>query len=140
MSTLIDSVKRLERAGSANSKATDKLREAASNLAEWIADRVPTSVELPRGYMVSRLRSGVGSRLFLETPGKPGEYGTSYSEYLNGFGGCLHGDFTCPTPKPSREAVLQFAKDVSEGLLDEITEWLEKRAKEDAEATETLGN
>ena len=144
MSSIVDSLKRLERAGSERSRATEKLREAAAAVALEIIRHVPPGVELPGWYVVRRLTSNVGSEFFLVLPGfhEPGSWENGGPEsadaYIDGTGGYLHGDFSCSIPAPSRAALLRFAADIAGGLLGEIADFIEKRNAEDARATECL--
>lgn len=138
MSNIISAVKRLERAGSENSRTTQKLFEAARQVAELIKDMVPAGARLPRGYYVKKVHSNVGSCSFLcrDFPGDyPGEVKT---HYIDGIGEYLHRDIHCWIPGQDRNTVLKFAEDVATGLLDEIAEWLEKRNTEAQKLAETL--
>lgn len=136
--SIINAVKRLERAGSENSRATQKLFEAAAKVAELIENMVPVGAELPRGYYVKKVRSNLGSALFL-CHEVMGEYGPEI-RYVDGIGGYLHGDFHCHVPSQDRATVMKFAEDVAGGLLDEIAEWLEARATKADVAAEVLEN
>jgi len=129
---IINSLKRLERAGNENSRATQKLFKAANDVAAFIEEAVPFECELPRGYRIEKVRSNVGSASFLV---KEGEFGC---DYIDGIGGYLHGDFHCWIPEQKRSAILQFAEDIATGLLDEIAEFLEKRADKSLSAAEVL--
>jgi hypothetical protein len=71
------------------------------------------------------MRSNVASEYFLVY-----NYGYIEEEFIDGIGSYLHGDFNCFTPEITREMALRFAKDISEGLLDEIAEFLEKSTHE----------
>lgn len=141
---IVNSLKRLERAGSAASRASEKLFEAALDVAGEIEKNVENAdavgVNLPRGYHVFRQKSNIGSCLFLSrfTGEFDEQYGYPKSESIDGTGGYLHGDFHSEAPEATRESVLQFAKDVSEGLLDEIAEFLEKRTAVSDSATDKL--
>lgn len=130
MSNTINALKRLERAGSAISRATQKLFEAASIVAAEIEDACPTNVRLPRGYRVERYRSNVGAEYFLTHDAGLDEYGCQRSDFVDGTGGYLHGDFSCPIPAQTRRGVMRFAEDIATGLLDEIAAFLEARTKE----------
>ena len=139
MAEIIDSLKRLERAGSEHSRATEKLHEAVRVVARLVEEIVPDGMELPRGYQVRAVSSNVGTETFLTRWGYAGEdYDEPGDAYVDGTGGYLHGDFSCPIPAQSRGVSLAFAHDVATGWLTELAEWLEKRAAEDAEATATL--
>lgn len=130
-----DAIARLQRAGDENSKATKKLHEAARNVADLIEQNAPVNVTLPRGYKVLRYKSNVGSQLFLKS-GHTDEYGDG--DMVDGCGCYLHGDFNCWIPAQTRECSLQFARDVAEGLLDEIAAFIEARKTESEKAAETL--
>ena len=122
MSDVINALKRLERAGASNSKSTKKLFEAAETAAHAIKQIVPEGVELPRGYCVIEHKSNVGYASFL-VHGSEEE-----SEYIDGIGTYLHGDFHCEIPAQTRRGCLEFAEDIASGLLDEIAAFLEQRA------------
>jgi len=85
-------------------------------------------MDLPRGYRVVEITSNVGCWPFL----------TRGQHYINGEDRYLHGDFRCFIPKPPREAVLRFARDIADGLLEEIAQALEARAKESDTAAGAL--
>jgi hypothetical protein len=141
---IINAALRLERAGGENSRATEKLHVAARKVADLIEGLAPVGVDLPRGYIVIRERSNVGSALFLKLyrgqDKHAAEYGVNqrHSYWIDGTGGYLHGDFHCEIPNQSRDGSLMFAKDVAEGLLDEIAEFLEQRAAQSDQATADL--
>lgn len=135
---VINAVKRLERAGSENSRATKKLHEAVRTVADFICDQVPRGVTLPRGYFTQRVHSNIGGETFLYLGTLYLGTGEDEAVGIDTTGGYLHGDFNCPMPGQTRAGSLQFAKDVAEGLLDEIAVWLEQRASESDSATKTL--
>lgn len=130
-----DAVARLNRAGDENSKATKKLHLAVSVVAGLIEDSCPLNVSLPRGYMVVKFKSNVGSARFLRT-NHVDEY--DYNEYVDGLGSYLHGDFNTYIPAQTREVSLKFARDVAEGLLDEISDFLEARKAESLQSVQAL--
>lgn len=138
--SIIDTIKRLERARSGGSRAGATVRQAAADVARFIMDSVPIGSDLPRGYgTIERRSSTGGSATFLVSPpGDPDECGNRVSHYINGWDGYLHGDFRCELREPSRECVLDFARDIAEGLLDEIAAWLDARAAEDEAAAAQL--
>lgn len=127
--SVINAVKRLERVGSENSKATKKLFQAATAVAELIEEVAPVGVTLPRGYKVVERRSKLAPCLFLVN--KDGEY-------IDGIGQHLHGDFHCWIPEQRREVILDFAADIADGLLNEIADFIEQLAMESNKATEVL--
>ena len=138
MTSTIDALKRLERAGDSQSRATEKLHKAAFAIALVIEKKVPDGVDLPRGYRVIREHSNVGSDLFLVLERGTDDYGEPMSYWIDGTGGYLHGDFHAKIPAQTREGSLQFAEDIATGLLDDIAEFLEQRAAKEAEATQSL--
>ena len=134
MSDIMSAVKRLERAGAENSRATKKLHESVRRVAALIEESCPNNVTLPRGYRVVNIKSNIGNGDFLVTSA-PGEYGEEVV-YIDGYGGYFHGDFNCWIPGQTRSVSLQFAKDVAEGLLDEIGDFLEARQQKTDRAAE----
>ncbi|RJO63152.1 MAG: hypothetical protein C4542_00470 [Dehalococcoidia bacterium] len=126
---IINSLKRLERAGTEHSRATKKLFAAAREVAIFIENIAPIGVQLPQGYVVRKINSNIGSEKFLVR---------DETDYIDGIGGYLHNDFSCWIPLPTRIAVLNFANDVSAGLLNEIADFLVQRTLEDDTATATL--
>lgn len=114
MSNVIDALKRLERWGSEDSKATQKLRDAASSLAAHISTLVPSDTELPRGY--SARQYGNAASLYLWEPDD------------NDWASVAH----------TRDNALDFAEDIATGLLDELAAWLEQRTGESDGAAATL--
>lgn len=118
---IITALKRLERAGSENSRATKKLHAAAETVAGAIINSVPDHMVgelLPRDYRVVCHTSNVGKTYFLVREGEE-------HYYIDGFGGYLHGDFHVFIPPQKREGSLLFAKDIADNLLDMIAEHVE---------------
>ncbi len=141
--TLIDSLKRLERAGSENSRATAKLHQAVREVADLIEHTVPHNVMLPWGYIVEDRESNIGATTLLfrrsdeydEWTGKP------ILECVDYDGGrWLHGDFNADMTGygQTREVSLRFAADIASGLLDEIATFIEARGSEAEEAAKHL--
>lgn len=137
---LLAAVKRLEKAGEENSQATARVHKASAWVAKWIEDHVPAGVELPRGYRLRMVRSNMGLAKFLTLPFvMQTQFEPVDCEYwIDGVGGYLHGDYYCGIPGQTREGSLQFAKDVGDGLVDEISQFLEDRAKQSVQAAEIL--
>lgn len=140
-------INRLQRAGADSSRATKKLHEAADQAALMVIEALPRELVsafdpdhgvqdsiLPRGYYVQRVRSNVGSALYLMSRS---------DEWIGGqgtLGGYLHGDFHASTGEQTREGSLRFAKDVAEGWLDELSAFLEAAAAKETAAAEVLEN
>ncbi len=112
---VINALKRLERAGSEESRATAKLREAAGAIADHIAELIPDAegIVLPYGYVVEGYNDS----------------GT-YLRYLR--------DAYANTTGATRDDSLQFARDIADGWLDALGSWLEQRSSESAEAVAVL--
>jgi hypothetical protein len=131
---VINAVKRLERAGSENSRATQKLFEAASKVAGLVEKMAPDSVKLPRGYKVIYASANIGGCHFLIR----GDEEEENADFIDGIGEYLYGDFNCFIPNQTRRSVLKFAEDIAGGWLDEVAAFLEERAKKSDENSETL--
>lgn len=103
--SIINSLKRLERAGMELSRTNEKLRQAAQEVAERIVDiAYDEMIRLPWGYHVENRKL--------------------YAPYTDGF--------TTLEPIDSRTAlpiIQKFARDVANGLLDAIAETIEQSAK-----------
>ena len=134
----IDALKRLERAGSENSRTTQKLREASVVVADTVVRAVEAAqaegVELPRGYAVIDQYSNVGC--FTQLRNDDGE--TLNSDCATAGEEYLHGDFNRTFKVVGRDGILQFAADIADGLLDEIAVFLEERAAKEVAATQQL--
>ena len=130
--SVINALKRLERAGAESSITTLKLREAVRDLAAAIATDLDSIAHdcpegqyawtLPRGYTLEPLRNG--ALLCAPTDG-----GTDRAELLNS---------TPIVVPPSRTAALQFAHDIATGWLDELAQWVEDRTEDAGEAADVL--
>lgn len=123
---IINSLKRLERAGSEQSRTTEKLREAARVLGEHVVSQLPADVQLGAnvyGYYeeVDRMlpRNIVIDR----------QCQLAYWDHIIG---------RYVAVDSSREMALRFAHDIADGWLNELAAWLEERAAEDAAATQTI--
>jgi len=146
MSDLINAVKRLGRVGGEHSRATEKLHEAARTVAAVIKEQVPRHVMLPRGYCNYGLEhwsgyDGHGQLLVKYSPKREGEKpqiqfwidsGSDWTEQTEEY------QVRFNILPQSRKGSLEFAKDVAEGLLDEIAVFLETRAQEAERAASVL--
>lgn len=113
--SIINSVKRLERAGSEFSKTTEKLKEAAIETANYIVNQFRTifpsmeefeKYELVRGYCIVKLSNGVV------------------------LGYSADGMMFLLNEIISRDMALRFSVDIANGLLKEIAILLEDRTDE----------
>lgn len=135
--SVINALKRLERAGSENSRAIKKLHEAAAKAAQAIIDAVPIHMVgewLPRDYRVVCHRSNVSRAYFLVRETESENY------YIDGLGGYLHGDLGTWIPGQKREGSLLFAKDVSDNLLGMIAQHIEESMAKITTAADILEN
>jgi len=128
MATIIDSVKRLERSGAENSRATQKLRDAAEKLAKHCEDLIDDTmcgVSLPRGYVVE---GRDGSRYLMSRRVRADDYdgGDFRSAYY---------EAGVTTP---REDLLILAADVAEGWLDELATFFDQRGAESTSAADVI--
>ena len=128
--SVIDDLKRLERAGSESSKTVGKLIDAAESVVFLIIDTVRPSllnrkIQLPMDYCVYLLE------------GEEEEWGTRLHHALSKGRHCFYsGD-----PEENgmgRDVALVIAKDVAEGLIGKIAEMVEAQAKKDIEITKQL--
>ena len=127
-------LERLEKAGTACRDSLAHLEEAAATIAAKIIGACPVGVQLPRAYRIDRVRTNVGSELFLTCESSTSEE----IDWIDGYGGYLHGDFNSFVPGPTRRGLIQFASDIRSGLLNEIADWLEKREAEARECSAAL--
>ncbi len=133
--SMIDSLNRLQRAGSEHSRATAKLHESVRDVADLIERTVPHGVLLPRGYIVHDMSSNIGSTtLLFRRTGTYDEWTGDEEEQCIDYNGgrYLHGDFGTDVSgyRQTRASSLRFAADVADVLLDEIAAFLTARAQE----------
>lgn len=144
--SIIDSLKRLERSGQENSRATKKLKESANELADFIIESAPCKVVLPMGYKVDKVvyhdhykmqDPRDGWDYCLMTPYKfDNQFACGYDVLgVKRDGTTTYGTYLRIA---SRETVLKFAKDISDGLLDKIADFLDKLKTQAEKATQTL--
>ena len=109
--SIIDDIKRLERIGSEDSKTTQKIIEAAHNVADLLIEIMPKGVTLPKQYHIH------GVILFKSIEGE---------------------DYLINSPKSGRTEGLVFAHDIATGLLYEFAEFLQKEVDYDKKAVHKL--
>ena len=140
--SIINSLKRLERVGNETSRVTAKLKTACNEVAKKIVEIMKSKcedakkdyypgefpqVQLPRGYRVILIDTENDYRWTLIRKTQDEWQDHPYDRSL----AYMPNDMT-------RGDALQFAKDISEGLLDEIAEWVEKKKLESEEALKTI--
>lgn len=138
MTDVISALKRLQRAGSEESRASQKLREAASVVATRIeVTLLPALQATRRSYPEERVLGIPGTDYTVvyrrdadtEWAELRLDYATLYEP------GYALADPYSPAP---HEVALRFARDVAEGLLDKVAALLETLAAESDAATSTL--
>lgn len=133
--SVVDALKRLERAGSENSRSTEKLREAARVVAGQVTLAVIAgdneNVMLPRLYQVI-VNDNNQYVLFKMRPATDEDRWDEYctDEYKR--------VETVEYHFAPRAAVLNFAADIADGLLDEIAAFLEERSQANEQAAQVL--
>ena len=140
--SIINSLKRLVRVGSETSIVTHKLRIACNEVAKKIVEIMKSKcedaekegcssefvqVQLPRGYRLILIDTK-DTKLWTIINHSQDEFiHHPYNRSL----GYMSGDMT-------RGDALQFAKDIAEGLLDEITEVMESEKNHMSDATKEI--
>jgi hypothetical protein len=129
MADIIDSLKRLERFGSENSKTTQKLIDAAAELSRLIV-----------GYFGPCEDGTIAAKAEHDYENSKRKYKTAWVHNYSICSGklCFQGDrgiqLGYEYVAKNRENALRFSKDVAAGLLEGITATLEKRSTETEEA------
>ncbi len=122
--SVVDSLKRLERAGSKDSAQTAKLVGAVEALAAHLGAYIPEDETLPRDYRL-----------------------VAYTDYSQPVGGAKRREWHLQRWDYDhqrwegtnwRESALLVARDVATGWLGELAAWLEERTTQDTTAVETL--
>lgn len=113
--SVIDSLKRLERAGSEHSETNIKLRQAAKDLAIHLAKIMPEEIE-----PIDALWCQVGRHDVVV------------------FSGNDHADYLLSYELPDLYGAREFARAVADGLLGLVADELERQVTEDRAATEDL--
>lgn len=124
-------IEELQSAADARKASEEALRNAAHALALKVEQVAPEGVTLPRGYCVIRIRSNVGSDVFLSATG-------SESGFIDGIGGYLHGDFHAMVEEADYDTLLKFVDDVANGWLDELHAFLRARTDKASKGAEIL--
>lgn len=122
--SIIDSLKRLERAGGEFSRATEKLRDSAVVVADKILEMTEplyagkqdwgSAVALPEGLEIHFIGDG-------KTPVLTFDHYTAWSPLSSRVA-----DSRNESDPASREDVLRFARMIADGYLGRLAEWLEK--------------
>lgn len=123
--SVVDALKRLERAGSEQSRLTEKLLDAAHILSQHVVEHLPHDVQLGANvYGAEMVECPLPRNIAIDR-----QWQLAYWDHM--IGRYLAVDY-------NREIALRFAADIADGWLDELAEWLEQRAAEDEAAAETI--
>jgi len=119
---IVNALQRLDRAGDEASKANEKLKAAAVQVAQHIAAKVGGYAErgfltLPRGYSLSAHAVKENGPLCLKSD-------------LRGY--------IFDEEHITAESALHLARDIANGWLEDVTAYLEARTQEAERAAETL--
>ena len=120
--TIMNSLKRLERAGSEHSKAAEKLKQATVDVAGTIARILHETGITADGLGGVQLPGRIGYTWF------EGPVLEMYSE----------DSVETLSAEPSRAACLAFAEALAGGWLDELAGWLEQQTDKDEAAREHI--
>lgn len=123
--SIIDSLKRLERAGEEFSRSTEKLRKSASVVADKILEMTEplydgkqdwgSAVWLPEGLEIHFIGAG-------KAPVLTFDHYTAWAPLSSRVA-----DGRNESDPASRQDILRFSKMIADGYLDRLAEWLEKK-------------
>jgi len=116
--SIINSLKRLERLGSENSRLTQKAKDAANEIETRITSILPKHTPLPKNYVI--LNSN-GTYLTKRCSENEPESIMNFFDGIETLG--------MPVYNGTRQTILDFAEDIANGLLDDFSDFLEKRNK-----------
>lgn len=133
MSDVISSLKRLERAGSENSKATEKLIAAAGAVAYTIAEMIPAACFGADDFSANCY----SDNCFVLARANTLDLIVDAENWRTGVRKVYLGQMD-HTVDADRDHALQFAAQIAEGLLDELAECLEAMGQASEKATEML--
>lgn len=120
--SLVDSVARLDSAGSEHSKSTVKLRLATDKVLTWIKNNLPVGIQLPCGCKL--YPSGEFERLTLTNPPN---LGTSVMEFRITIG-----------QQHSLSQLHYFSRLIADGFLDQLSERLEEDSRQFNDTTQKI--
>lgn len=128
--SLINSLKRLERAGEENSATIQKLKEATEKVAKKLDELIRPNMTFP--YLDDSFHKIVRSLYYFD-----GNLIWDYDREAQPY--TFHDYDLLPKDRyVSRKLALDFAKAIADGMLDEIADWIEKKTKQNQEAIEKL--
>jgi hypothetical protein len=119
--SIINSLKRLERLGSENSRLTQKAREAANDIEDKITELMPEGISLPKNYKIID-KNGAKYLIQQEKYYGAKANGTIIKEDEEGYI-----DYGYRVNDGTRGVILEFAQDIANGLLEEFADFMQKR-------------
>lgn len=131
--SIIDAVKRLERAGDANSEANQKLHDAVVVVADFLIETIPVGVKFDLHYDNGELLSW--SEVEYSRPWNGDLYDGRQLRTAMGVLRPGQGFNTC-NYLPKRETEQMFARSIAEGLIERVLEAVEKATTEVVADTE----
>ena len=116
-----EAFEKLVSAAEKDARVTDSLRRAACRVAAMVEERVPAGVWLPWDYEVvdSAIEGGFRAKFLVKHHRGENEFYVDSDDKDN----------PAWIPAQTREGVMEFAQDLADGWLDELAEFLEKRAQ-----------
>jgi hypothetical protein len=133
--SIINAVKRLERAGDANSKANQKLHAAVVTVADFLIDTIPVGIKFDKHYDNGELLSW--SEVEVARPWNGDLYGGR--QLRTGMGVLRPGQgFVSCNYLPERDTEQMFARSIAEGLIERVLEAVEKATSEAVADTERV--
>ena len=116
-----EALEKLISAAEKDAKVTDSLRRVACRVAAMVEERVPAEIWLPWDYEVVdvAIEGGFRSKFLVKHHERGGEFFVDSNDKGNPLW----------IPAQTKEGVLEFAQDLAGGWLDELAEFLEKRAQ-----------
>lgn len=150
--SVINALKRLERIGDESSRVTEKLKQACTQVAEKILKSVPFSEtdikNLPRGYSIhvieveEQYSGSAPFSSYYEYLIKDDIYWINNSDYWvkPKYNNQMRLNKAFNVEMQTRVGCLEFAADISNGLLNEIADWLEERKTESEKAITVIEN
>ena len=127
-----DAIDRLIAAATGAKATRIRLREAVEKVAALILDKCKEAGlrDLPRGWSIRIITSNIGGEArYLALEGDDEGAEVVIGRACNG--GYLDGDFSAPMPMQTDDGLREFASQISDGLLDQISEQIERQTSSD---------
>ena len=125
-----EALEKLTAAAQKDARITDSVRRAACRVAAMVEERAPAGVWLPWDYEVvdTAIEGGFRAKFLVKHHEGNNEFFVDSDDKDN------------PSwiPAQTREGVMEFAQDLADGWLDELAEFLERRAQRAQDALSVL--